>query len=366
MMRLLPPDKDLGWTPYVWLIWLGIFFLQPIQDRAGWKEWLATGLGVSAFLALYFATYWVRDDRRLWSLWIIAAMAALGVGFGPSNVGGVVFIVYAATLVPFAADSWLAAKVIVALVAVAALEAVLLHLGAWFLAVGTVLPVALGSVNIHFAQRNRANRQLRMAQDEIEHLARVAERERIARDLHDVLGHTLSVVILKSELASKLMAHDPERAGNEIRDVEQIAREALAEVRNAIGGYRAGGLEEELARAAATLKTAGVACDCQSVHMSLAPSQETVLALAVREAVTNVVRHAHAKQCRLRLEPVDGNCLLEIQDDGRGGSQSEGNGVRGMRERVEALGGSLRRETGAGTRLTILLPLGAGKRNGAL
>jgi two-component system, NarL family, sensor histidine kinase DesK len=361
-MRLLPPNKDLGWTPYVWLIWLGIFFLQPVVGGAGWKQWLATALGASTFLFLYFASYWVQER---WRLWIIAAMALLGVGFAPFNVGAVVFIVYAGTLVPFAAGSWFAARVIAALAAVAALEALLLHLGLWFGIVGTVLPVALGSVNIYFAQRNRANRQLRMAQDEVEHLARVAERERIARDLHDVLGHTLSVVILKSELASKLIGHDPERAANEIRDVERISREALAEVRSAIGGYRAGGLEEELARAASTLKTAGVAAECQSVHLSLSPAQETVLALAVREAVTNVVRHAHAKRCRLRLEEADGNCRLEIQDDGRGGLEGEGNGVRGMRERVEALGGTLRRDTTRGTKLTIMLPLKARDRNGS-
>jgi two-component system, NarL family, sensor histidine kinase DesK len=203
---------------------------------------------------------------------------------------------------------------------------------------------------------------LRMAQDQIEHLARVVERERIARDLHDVLGHTLSVVILKSELAGKLMENDPERAAKEIGDVEQISREALAEVRNAIGGYRAGGLEEEFARAASTLETAGVIPDCQSVPVALSAAQETVLALAVREAVTNVVRHARAGRCQVRLAQVDGHCKLEIQDDGRGGSQVEGNGIRGMRERVEALGGTLGRETNAGTRLTILLPLG--KRNG--
>jgi two-component system, NarL family, sensor histidine kinase DesK len=362
-MRLLPPNKDLGWTPYVWLIWLGIFFLQPAVGEAGWKQWVATALGTSTFLVLYFASYWVRERRRLW---IIAAVALLGVGFAPFNVGAVVFIVYAGTLVPFAGDSWLAAKVIAVLVAVAASEALLLHLGLWFGIIGTVLPVALGSVNIHFAQRNQANRQLRIAQDEIEHLARVAERERIARDLHDVLGHTLSVVILKSELASKLIGNDPERAGNEIRDVERISREALAEVRNAISGYRAGGLEEELARAASTLKTAGVAAESRSVRMSLSPAQETVLALALREAVTNVVRHARARHCKLRLEPVDGNCELEIQDDGRGGGlQVEGNGVRGMRERVEALGGTLRRETTLGTKLTIMLPLKAEDRNGS-
>ncbi len=361
-MRLLPPDKDLGWTPYVWLIWLGFFFAQPGLDGADWKEWLATALGASIFLVLYFGAYWWQGRRRLW---ILAAIALLGVGFAPFNAGAAVFFVYAAALVPYTGDSWFAAKVIAALVTVAVLEAGLLHLGFWFLIYGTVLPVAIGSVNVHFAQRNQANRQLRLAQEEIEHLARVAERERIARDLHDVLGHTLSVVILKSELASKLIGIDRERAANEIRDVERISREALAEVRNAIGGYRAGGLEEELARAAATLKTAGVAAECRSVHVSLSPAQETVLALAVREAVTNVVRHARARRCRLRLEQVDGCGLLEIQDDGRGGSQGEGNGLRGMRERVEALGGTLRRETSAGTTLTVLLPLGTGKRNGA-
>jgi two-component system sensor histidine kinase DesK len=354
-MRVLPPDEHLGWTPLVWLIWLGFFFIQPGLDGAGWKEWLATALGASVFLVLYFAAYWVQGGRRLW---IVAAIALLGVGFAPFNPGASVFFVYAGALVPFTGDYWFAGKVIAAIVAVAVLEAGVLHLGFWFLINVTVLPVALGSVNIHFAQRNQANQRLRLAQDEIQHLARVAERERIARDLHDVLGHTLSVVILKSELASKLIAHDPERAASEIRDVEQISRQALAEVRQTIGGYRAGGLEEELSRAASTLKTAGVVAECQSVPMSLSPAQETVLALAVREAVTNVVRHAHAKRCRLRLEPVDGNCLLEIQDDGSGGgSAAEGNGIRGMRERVEALGGSLRRETDTGTKLAILLPL---------
>jgi len=100
------------------------------------------------------------------------------------------------------------------------------------------------------------------------------------------------------------------------------------------------------------------------VTVALSPVQETVLALAVREAVTNVVRHARARHCRLRLEQVDACCVLEILDDGRGGNQTEGNGVRGMRERVEALGGTLRRDTSAGTRLTIMLPLATEKRNG--
>src|SRR5580698_8877448 len=361
-VMLSPRESAHGWVAYIWLAYLGFFFIDPLLNHAGWKEWLFTGVATAIFLVLYFGMFWLERPR---SFLHIAGMVALGLVVAPINPGASTFLVFASAFIPFAVETERAAIALMAgIVLLAAIETLVFHLSGWFFFYAGGLSLVVGGSNIYFAQRNRALAKLRMANDEIEHLAKVAERERIARDLHDVLGHTLSVVILKSELASKLMAHDPERAGNEIREVEQIAREALAEVRNAIGGYRAGGLEEELARAASTLKTAGVAPECQAVHMSLSPAQETVLALAVREAVTNVVRHAHAKECRLRLEPVDGNCLLEIQDDGRGGAQAEGNGVRGMRERVEALGGTLERETSAGTRLTILLPLEAGKRSG--
>jgi two-component system sensor histidine kinase DesK len=204
-----------------------------------------------------------------------------------------------------------------------------------------------------------------MAHEEIEHLAKVAERERIARDLHDVLGHTLSVIILKSELASKLIDRDPERAKIEIRDVEQTSREALAEVRSTIRGYRQQDLEAEFKRAKATLETAGVKVNSQSVRVGLTPAQESVVAMVVREAVTNVVRHAQAQNCELHLAPENGTCVLKIRDDGHGSSQLEGNGLRGMRERVEALGGTLVRETSTGTKLTIRFPLTEPKENGS-
>jgi two-component system, NarL family, sensor histidine kinase DesK len=201
------------------------------------------------------------------------------------------------------------------------------------------------------------NRKLRKANEEIEHLAKLAERERIARDLHDVLGHTLSVITLKSELAGKLMERDPQRAAKEIGEVEQISRQALSEVRDAIRGYRAQGLASELALAKSTLETAGVSVQCDAATTVKLPAmQESVLSLAVREAVTNVVRHAQARTCRLRVEQHNGSCRLEIHDDGCGSSNGEGNGLRGMRERVEMLGGTLDRSTESGTTLTITLP----------
>jgi len=173
-----------------------------------------------------------------------------------------------------------------------------------------------------------------------------------------VLGHTLSVITLKSELAGKLMDRDPDRAGKEIREVEQISRQALSDVRDAIRGYRAQGLSAELARAKSTLETAGLTVQCDAATtMKLPAMHESVLSLAVREAVTNVVRHAQAHTCRMRIEQQNGSCRLEIQDDGVGISSVEGNGLRGMRERVEMLGGTLERSGQSGTMLVITLPL---------
>src|SRR5437763_6681284 len=225
------------------------------------------------------------------------------------------------------------------------------HTPLWFWGTGTVVSLGVGFSNIHFAERNRADRKLRLAHEEVEHLAKVAERERIARDLHDVLGHTLTLIIVKSTLAGKLLDRDPQKAKSEITDIENVSREAMAEIRNTLRGYNNYKLNDELQRAKSVLESAGVAVKSEAVKMSLSAAQESVAALIMREAVTNVVRHAQARHCYLRIAPNNENCELAIQDDGRGGIQAEGNGLRGMRERVEALGGAVTRETSAGTKL---------------
>ncbi len=353
-MRLLPKTRH-GWAPYTWLFYFCFFLLNPILGHAGWKQWLATGLGTIAFLFVYFSFFWIKCP---WNLLNLAAFVLLGVGFAPFNEGACTFFVFAAAFSPFAVDTESAAlKLLAAVLAVATGEWWLLHLSGWFLFYGGGLSMVVGGSNIYFAQRERINNRLQKAQEEIEHLAKVAERERIARDLHDVLGHTLSVIILKSELARKLMDHDPARAKAEIADVEQTSREALAEVRSTIRGYRDHSLEAELKQAKATLETAGVTVKSESQQVHLSPAQESVVALVVREAVTNVVRHARARNCHLRLMPVNGTCRLEIQDDGGGGGDIEGNGLRGMRERIEALGGTFERDNTVGTKLSIQFPL---------
>jgi two-component system sensor histidine kinase DesK len=349
-------DKEHGWSPLLWVVYLGFFFVQPVVDHVSLKMWLLDGLGAVLFLLLYFGLFVLLNPRALAH---IAGMVLLGLLYQPINAGACTFFIFAAAMLPFCVESQAAAWAgLLAIGGTGAIEGLFLHIHGWQLFYAALFPMIIGAGNTFFAERNRMNRKLRKANEEIEHLAKVAERERIARDLHDVLGHTLSVITLKSELAGKLIDRDPQRAGKEIREVEEISRQALSDVRDAIRGYRSKGLLAEMAQAKSTLETAGVTVSCDaSTIVKLPAMQEGVLTMAVREAVTNVVRHAQARNCSLRLEQQNGACRLEIEDDGRGGFQNEGNGLRGMRERVEMLGGTLRRDSQTGTRLTITLPL---------
>jgi two-component system, NarL family, sensor histidine kinase DesK len=349
-------DRDHGWGPLLWVLYLGFFFVQPIADHVSLRQWLWDGLGAAIFLVLYWGMFLLERPRVLVH---VGGMVLLGIVYFPFNAGGCTFFIFAAAMVPFLVPTQARAIAgLAAIAAIGAIEGLLLHVSAWALFWAALFPAFIGAGNVFFAERNRMNRKLRRANEEIENLAKVAERERIARDLHDVLGHTLSVITLKSELAGKLIDRDPQRAGKEIREVEEISRQALSEVRDAIRGYRSQGLAAELAQAKTTLETAGLTVQCDAATTVKLPAvQESVLSLAVREAVTNVVRHAQARTCRMRLEQQNGSCRLEIHDDGCGSSNGEGNGLRGMRERVEMLGGTLNRSTEAGTTLTITLPL---------
>jgi len=355
-MKVVEKKPEHGWAFYMPIAYFLFFYIQPIATHADARTWAYTALGTVLFAGLYFGALWSEDKR--WQLLALGTMIVIGVLYAPSNGGAACFFIFAAALLPYVFERELAVLLAIGVIStVAGLETWLLHLSGWFALYAIGLSIVVGGTNIYFAQRTRMYNRLKTANAEIEHLAKVAERERIARDLHDVLGHTLSVIILKSELAGKLIERDPQRAKSEIADVERTSREALAEVRNTIRGYRANSLSSELKQATAALQTAGVTVRSELADMALTSAQESVVALVVREAVTNVVRHAQARSCQLRLVPQNGNCLLEIQDDGRGSAQIEGNGLRGMRERIEALGGTLVRKCDPGTRLTIEFPL---------
>jgi two-component system sensor histidine kinase DesK len=354
--KLPATTRDRKWIPIIWLPYFLFFLLEPAFEHASSRVWLINLVGGAVFLFFYFGMFWSSKPRRAW--FYLAGIVLLGMLLAPINGGASTFFIYATAFCPFLAETEVGAiKAMAVIVGLACLETLVMHLHWTFIIYAGAFAAVIGAGNIFFAQRNRANFKLRIAHEEIERLAKVAERERIARDMHDILGHTLSVIILKSELAGKLLDIDPERAKNEIREVEQTSRQALADVRHAIRGYRSQSLDAELRHAKATLETAGLSVKSEAAEVSLTPAQESVVALVIREAVTNVVRHSQARNCSLRMTPVNGSCLLEIADDGRGGQEAEGNGLRGMRERIVALGGTLERETRTGTKLTIQFPL---------
>lgn len=351
--------KHIGWEPYVYLVFLGFLFMQPFLDENfGLRNWLLTALLIAIFVPIYLLNYSCRGPRGRLGVLVIALLGFVGMFF---NNGSSSFFIYAAAGAPFAFRARQAVTVIVAILGLEVLafgfSPIPLPYRFWAFFPGVVFAPIIGGINIFEAEKARANTKLRLAHEEVEQLATIAERERIARDLHDLLGHTLSVITLKSELASKLVTVDPARAEREMREVTRVSRQALKEVREAVRGYRSRGLTGELSVAKEMLAAADVDFDYGAERVVLTPAQEGALALALREAVTNVVRHASASRCTVRLLVEAGCVRLEVEDDGRGKGASDGVGLTGMRERAEALGGTLRVESaGRGTQLVLMLP----------
>jgi len=322
---------------------------------------LASVLAIALFLPLFYSFY--RGSTRPRSAVAhMLAVALIGYALIPFNPGGNTFLIYAGAMAASALSPRRAVQLSVVLLLVMALEF-------WWvmptraIALVSVAVVALigGMVvaGIIFSRsRARANAELKLTQDEVRRLAGMAERERIGRDLHDLLGHTLSVVVLKSELAGKLLDRDPVAAREQIREVENVARKALAEVREAVAGIRATGLLAELASARLALLSADVRLDQRLPPLALDEKIEAVLAMAVREAVTNIIRHAGAQRVEIELIEDDSGLKLSIADDGSGGIVRHGNGLAGMKERLDSIRGTLEIEsqTGAGTRLLLRVP----------
>src|ERR1700694_3352501 len=198
-----------------------------------------------------------------------------------------------------------------------------------------------------------------LAREQLAGLGVGEERLRFARDLHDLLGHSLSVIALKSELAGRLIKSAPGLAAHEVEDIETVARQALREVREAVAGYRQPTLAAELAGANEALAAAGIEYHVDQDHTPLPPAVEAVLAWTVREGVTNVMRHSQATRCAIRIINVDRHATVEVVDDGRGGVPEAGSGLRGLQERVVERGGTLTAESlpHEGFRLRVTLPL---------
>jgi two-component system sensor histidine kinase DesK len=223
----------------------------------------------------------------------------------------------------------------------------------------TATTLGIGFMMFAFRRLIQLNQELVDAREEVARLAVSEERARFARDLHDLLGHSLSVIAVKAELAERLLQRDPARAAEHVADVKTVAREALAEVRDAVSGYRQPTLVSELEGARMALQAAGIEASLEGAEVELPADVEAVLAWAVREGTTNIVRHSGARSCRIVVQPGLAAVSAEVVDDGHPQDPAgQGHGLAGLRERAARVAGEVEAGPGpdGGFRLRVTVP----------
>lgn len=356
LMGTLDSPVYLRWTAVLQMFWLFALISAPWGVKGfHWDWFIPSVLSMFLYVACYMQVFFgpIRHMVRNASIVLVMGFALWTVN--PVAIG---YVAIALSMLAFAPRPWpwLVATTVCSLVTV-----LWVH---WFnipTIQAWVMPfvgLVTGYGNYLYARTIRRDVQLRLTQDEVTRLATLAERERIGRDLHDLLGHTLSLITLKSELARRLAIADPPRAQREMEEVERVARHTLAEVRNAVTGMRAGDLGCELVSARLMLEASGIALAIDKPASLALPTQaEAALSLVLREAITNIHRHSRATEARVTITQEGQTFSMRISDNGCGGLAAHGNGVSGMRERVRQIGGRLAIDSPAkqGTALAIEL-----------
>ncbi len=325
------------------LLYSVFWFEEPVHRRS-FTVWAIFLVFYGVFLTGYLRV--LQGNKREQRFWLIV-LYLLGYAYYPfnPNAGGeFVFAVVVSSFFLRESSTVSAfrrfAAILIAQAAGLFLETWLLHLPFSIAQSVVFFMVVIGVSNFSFARQVFISGQLRWANEEIEHLTQQAERERIARDLHDLLGHTLTVIAVKSDVANRLFSLQPAIAHREIAEIEATAREALREVRSAVTGYRAGALSAELSKTRNALGSAGVQLLTNMNSVDLSPTENDLLCFVLREATTNILRHAHATECRVELSK-DRQVIFTIDDDGVGKQSADGNGIEGMRDRLRQAHGRL-------------------------
>lgn len=364
--RLTPPPsprddsvmqtKDERWWdgPWPWLVYL-VFYPMPWLWRAPTQfQLVASIIGIAVFLPTYFISHRLNGVRLLGT---VSAMFAIGAVLAPLGGSWTVFSIYAGS----EAGRLRPARHAIAVIALLALATAAVGF-AWQQPILWVLPgilliVMTGGATISREAFYARTQALLATQEEVRRLAGTAERERITRDLHDVVGRTLTLVALKADLAGKLITTDGAAAEAECRAIATLAREGLADVRAALAGQAGSSLAHEAAASSAALTAASVSPHITGDFAAIPSGAGAVLAMTLREAVTNVIRHAEAQSCSIELAMTGQEARLAVSDDGHGRSFTEGHGLTGMRQRLQAAGGSLTIHPGAsGMRLIATVP----------
>ncbi|MEV4624070.1 histidine kinase [Asanoa sp. NPDC049573] len=348
-------QRGFGWIlGGVWLFYLGQPLGTILRHPDGFAKWFSLAALIGFGFSYILVFLWMRRLR----------LAREDGGLRKPLAWLAVMLALALATIPGAGGDWMVGLVYIAAASIMVLPT---RAAGPTVAVIAVLPLVLPEVVASWKPENALffsillaafamfgvtrmidhNQRLTAANREIARLAVAEERARAARDLHDILGHSLTVITIKAELAGRLVSVAPERAEAEVNDLERLAREALADIRRTVGNYREVCLEEELASARSALSAAGIDAKLPGSVADVPEPRGTLFSWAVREGVTNVVRHSGATHCVITVRPD----LVEIADNGRGPSEDGdhgGSGLRGLRERAEACGAHLSVGRGAG------------------
>jgi two-component system, NarL family, sensor histidine kinase DesK len=366
------PDRP---NPYSLYPWLGVA-AGTVSDTASGKlhpAWLAA-FGLALFAIGYMAAIWLRWRTRhlTIALVVLGALTALtlglNLGFG-SDMGSLAQALSIAfgAVIPWRERQEPPLAIVAVFLLGCAAAAVAWGQGQtpgtiWQTWYGTILPGLIVAVMYRFIE---AIRELRRTRDELAHAAVDAERLRFARDVHDLLGQTLSVMVVKAQVVRKLAARDPDAVVRQATDIEQAGRQALTEVRKAVTGYRGRGLSREIETARTALADAGITADVRQDGPPLPEDADAVLGWVIREGVTNVIKHSGGRRCQIEVRHGDETASVEITDDGTGEAvttlPSGQHGLSGLTERVAAAGGTLEAgpRIGGGFRLSAALPAAA-------
>ncbi|PGX10428.1 sensor histidine kinase [Bacillus sp. AFS033286] len=354
--------KHMGFFPYMWFVYL-LFPIYHLTQASGWKLVLGIGMLI-VFIVTYRQLYFVQKTFILWACIQMVLIFLFALFYNPFMIFFGFFTASAMGFTP----SKKAFRVLLCLLVI--------MLGAFVFVYKNQLTTA-SLVNIvpmfilmlltpfgmrNFNQKKMLKNQLNEANEQIKDLVKREERQRIARDLHDTLGHTLSLITLKSQLVEKLIVKNPERASMEAKEITQTSRTALKQLRELISDMRMITVEEELEQIKAILQAANIELEVkqEASSSSLSPIEQNIVGMCLREAVTNVVKHSQATRCTVSVLESQGELILIVEDNGIGlaDQNHDGNGIRGMKERIALIDGFVELDTiNPGTLLTVKVPV---------
>lgn len=353
---MTPYDKLESKLSWVYLINLVFYIIPLFTVRFSLWQYLSMAVGLLLFLVCYFWAYRCNRQNMHWPILGIVLVATL---ITPINPGSISMFAYAGFFIGYAYSLYRFLLLMAVLVALLVLLQLVLTIH-WnmFLMMGIPIILAVSLLGRVEQAKQRHRSAERQSADEIKQLATMVERERIARDLHDILGHTLSSIILKADLAEKLLARQHIAAGQQqLTELSQIARDALSQVRQSVSGYKHQGLTAEVTKLLSRLRDAGFQVELSGEIPQLDSRRETTLILALTELVTNIMRHSQGDSCQLSFSASEQQVQLVLTDNGKVTAWQEGNGLTGLRERLSAIGARLTLQPDQGFSAIVDLPL---------